>query len=96
MAFFKSQEEKEQEQLERFRSKFHIDSLSPEDLEIVQKVASDLAGKGLMKFGLALSFSNSDAMRVQIDYLSALTEQNWLIIKQLSQLNQNIEKLLNK
>ena len=31
---------------------------------------------------------------MDINYLSALVEQNWIIINQLSRLNSNIEKIM--
>jgi hypothetical protein len=34
--------------------------------------------------------------QAKVTYLSALVEQNWMIIRQLSRLNKNIEKLIDK
>lgn len=93
MALFQSKEDKKQEQLEEFRKKFHMEELSEEDFEIVQKIANDLAGNGWLKVGVA--FGSDAGTTAQVNYQSALVEQNWLIIKQLSRLNSNIEKLLN-
>ena len=44
---------------------------------------------------MALSFAKAEE-QAKVTYLSALTEQNWMIIRQLSRLNKNIEKLLEK
>ena len=88
----KSKEEKKQEQISKFMEKYHIDELDPRDLETVKNIANDLAGNGLLKAGMALSFANG-ADQAKVTYLSALVEQNWLIINQLSRLNKNIEKL---
>ena len=100
MGLFNSQpkqtaEEKKQAEMQKFIEKYNIDSLNPKDLEIVKKIAGDLAGNGLMKTGMALSFANADD-QLKVTYLSALVEQNWLIINQLSRLNDSIEKLANK
>ena len=91
----KSKDEKKQEQLTKFMEKYHIDELDPKDLEIVKNIANDLAGNGFLKAGMALSFSSAPD-QAKVTYLSALVEQNWLIINQLSRLNKNIEKLQNK
>ncbi|QNK42713.1 hypothetical protein [Caproicibacter fermentans] len=91
----KPKEEKQQEQLQKFQEKYHIDELDPKDLETVKQVASDLAGNGLLKAGMALSFANAGE-QAKVTYLSALVEQNWIIMNQLNRLNKNIEKLNQK
>lgn len=100
MGLFNSQpkqnpEEKKQAEMQKFIEKYNIDSLNEKDLEIVKRIASDLVGNGLMKTGMALSFANADD-QLKVTYLSALVEQNWLIINQLSRLNDTFEKLANK
>lgn len=88
----KPKDEKQQEQLQKFQEKYHIDELDPKDLENVRQIAADLAGNGFLKAGMALSFANA-ADQAKVTYLSALVEQNWIIMNQLSRLNKNIEKL---
>ena len=88
----KSKDEKKQEQLDKLMEKYNLYELDPKDLETVKNIANDLAGNGLLKAGMALSFTNG-ADQAKVTYLSALVEQNWLIINQLSRLNKNIEKL---
>ena len=78
--------------MKEFTQKYNLESMSEKDLELVKKVASDLAGNGLMKFGMTLSASAEEVTKVT--YLSALVEQNWIIINQLSRLNSNIEKII--
>lgn len=91
----KSKEDKQQEQIEKFQQKYHIDELDEKDLDTVKQIATDLAGNGFLKAGMALSLSNA-ADQAKVTYLSALVEQNWIIINQLSRLNKNIEALKNK
>lgn len=88
----KSKEEKQAEQIEKFQKKYHIDELDPRDLDNVKQIATDLAGNGFLKAGLALSFGNA-ADQAKVTYLSTLIEQNWIIMNQLNRLNKNIEKL---
>lgn len=93
MAFFgekKSKEEKQEEEIQKFLGKYNLDELSERDLETVKKIAYDLRANGLFKAGMALSFAKSEE-QAKVTYLSALVEQNWLIINQLSRLNKNIE-----
>jgi hypothetical protein len=91
----KNKEQKQAEQLQKFQEKYHLEELQLQDLEIVKSIAQDLAGNGFLKAGLALSFANA-ADQAKVTYLSALVEQNWLIINQLSRLNTNLEQLLEK
>lgn len=97
MAIFKSadekaqiKQEKELKELQKFLDKYNLEQLEPMDLQIVKKIATDLAGNGMLKTGMALSFAKAED-QATVTYLSALVEQNWLIINQLSRLNKNIE-----
>lgn len=91
----KAKEEKQQEQLEKFQQRYHLDELDSRDLDTVKAIAADLAGNGFLKAGMALSLSNA-ADQAKVTYLSALVEQNWIIINQLSRLNKSVEELKNK
>lgn len=91
----KTKEEKQAEEIQKFVDKYGLDALSSEDLTIVKRIAGDLAGNGFLKAGLALSFAKAEE-QAKVTYLSALVEQNWLIMNQLSRLNRNLEKLENK
>lgn len=44
---------------------------------------------------MALSFAKAEE-QAKVTYLSTAVEQNWMIIRQLSRLNKNIEKLLER
>lgn len=92
---FKSREEKQAEQMQSYIQKYRLDDLDPRDLETVKRIALDLAGNGALKVGLAFSFANA-ADQATVSYLSALVEQNWLIINQLSRLNKNFEGMKSK
>lgn len=91
----RKQEEKQQAEINKFTAKYNLDSIDENDLIVVRRIANDLAGNGFLKAGMALSFAKGEE-QAKVTYLSALTEQNWLIINQLSRLNSNIEKLMDK
>ncbi|MCC0679557.1 MULTISPECIES: hypothetical protein [unclassified Clostridioides] len=84
---------KEQEEIQKFMNKYQLQDLNEKDLTILRRITDDLFATGLIKTGLALSFTKIEE-QTKINYLSALVEQNWMIIRQLSQLNSNIEKLV--
>lgn len=79
----------------KFMERYHLDGVDARDLESVRNIAYDLMGNGAMKAGMALSFADADK-QLTVSYLSAIMQQNWIMINQLSRLNSNIEKLANK
>lgn len=100
MGLFKSEEqkklereEKQNKQLQKLVSKYNLNNMSKSDLETLQRISNDLAGTGLMKAGMSLSFAKTED-QAKVSYLSALVEQNWLIIKLLSDMNRKIDNLL--
>ena len=97
MALFggKSKEEKEQEKLQQFMERYQLEDLDEKDAIVLQRIAVDLAGNSWFKAGMALSFAKAEE-QAKVGYLSALVEQNWMIIRQLSRLNKNLEKLQEK
>ncbi|MFL8798954.1 MULTISPECIES: hypothetical protein [unclassified Clostridioides] len=88
-----TKEEKKEYEIQEFMKKYQLENLDEKDLIVLKRIASDLFGNGLIKTGMALSFTDAKE-QAKIGYLSALTEQNWMIIRQLAQLNTNIEKLI--
>lgn len=88
-----TKEEKKEYEIQEFMKKYQLENLDEKDLIVLKRIASDLFGNGLIKTGMALSFAEAKE-QAKIGYLSALTEQNWMIIRQLAQLNTNIEKLI--
>ena len=84
-----SKEEKQAQELEKFMHRYHLDDLDPRDLETVRSIANDLAGNGMLKLGIGLSGKPEDSAK--ITYLSALVQQNWLIINQLARISKQLE-----
>lgn len=72
-----------------------LDNASPTvikqlNAESIRKIRSDMVGNGLAKAGSV--FGGSVTERATLGYLSALTEQNWILIRQ----NELLIKLLDK
>lgn len=102
MGLFKNQEEKlnekqrkEEKELEKFINRYGLNSLTRDDLEILRRIAGDLSGNGFLKAGMALSFAKAEE-QAKVTYLSALVEQNWLIIKLLGDLNSKLSNIENR
>lgn len=95
MGLLRSKEEKQQDEMLRFINRYNLDSIDQKDLIILKRIANDLAGNGFMKAGMALSFAKAEE-QAKVTYLSALVEQNWMIIRQLSTLNSKLDKLIER
>ena len=64
------------------------------DSRVISRIALDLKGNEFFKNGMAHFTIIDDNMKVS--YLSAIMQQNFIMINQLARLNNNIEKLLEK
>ena len=83
-------EEKKEKELRKLVSKYNLGSMSKTDLETLRRISSDLAGNAFAKAGMAFSFAKVEE-QAKVTYLSALVEQNWLIIKMLSEMNRKLD-----
>lgn len=98
MALFNSKENKEdkkQQEINSFIEKYQLDEIDDKDLVIIKKIATDLIGNNLLKAGMALSFAKAEE-QAKVSYLSALVNQNWIMIRQLSNISNKLDKLLDK
>lgn len=91
MGLFKSAEDKEairMEKEQKMMDKYGLGSLSdPEDIESVRKTISEMSGTGLMELGVTFGGgSEKDIAKIQMYYLRAIMEQNFILIRQLDKL----------
>lgn len=92
MALFGSKEdkaakaaEKEKALLEKYGVEMLYDSQAA---ECVKKIARELAGTGAMEFGMKLSMGAKTEDQLTVQYLRAIVEQNFLIIRLLDALGE--------
>lgn len=90
-----TKDEKQEKEMQKFMDRYQLDEINQKDLVVIKKIAADLAGNGFLKAGMALSFARAEE-QAKVTYLSALVEQNWLIMRQLNRLNSNLEKMNQK
>ena len=98
MALFNSKEtkdDKKQQEINSFIEKYQLDEIDDKDLVIIKKIATDLIGNNLLKAGMALSFAKAEE-QAKVSYLSALVNQNWIMIRQLNNISNKLDKLLDK
>lgn len=94
MALFGKKESKEEKKARKeaeLLAKFGLEDLTGKDLESVKTIVNELAGTKLMETGLALSSVKAEE-QIKMSNLSALVEQNWIIIRQLNELNKKLDK----
>ena len=86
------EEEEKQEKLKKLTDYFQLTDLNESDLIVLQRITNSMCGNKLMHLGELLSF-NCDA---KTGYLNTIVEQNFMMIKQLSELNSKLDKIINK
>lgn len=95
MALFNSKDDKKQQEINNFMNKYQLEEIDDKDLVIIKKIATDLIGNNLLKAGMALSFAKAEE-QAKVSYLSALVNQNWIMIRQLNNISNKLDKLLDK
>lgn len=95
MGLFKSEEEKQakkEEKMHQIMAKYELNELEDKYKNAVKNINSELAGTGAMEFGNMISFDEKTAARLNTYYMNALIQQNWIIIRQLNEINKNLNK----
>lgn len=82
---------KQEKEMEKFMDRYQLEDLSEKDMVILKKIADDLIGNNLFKAGMALSFAKAEE-QAKVTYLSALVEQNWMIIRKLDEISNKLDK----
>jgi hypothetical protein len=86
-----SPEEKQAKEQQKFLEKYGLENLTQADLVILKRISADLVANKWFKAGLALSFAKAEE-QAKVTYLSALVEQNWLIIRKLDEMSKKLDK----
>jgi len=81
---------KKEQKAQELLNKYGLQELTdPRDLEAVTQISYDLAGSKLIQIGTALQGNATDSAK--LTYLSAIMQQNFIMIRQLDRLNRNLE-----
>lgn len=95
MGLFKTPEEKQQKQEEKMRrilERYELSELSSKYANAVKNISSELAGSGLGEFGNLLAPNTDTSLRIQTQFLNAIVQQNWIIIRQLDEISKKLNK----
>ena len=82
--------EAKNKELQALVERYHLTDMNESDLLLLQKITYSMAGNNLMKLGELLK-GQGDA---KTGFLSAIVEQNFMMIKQLSEMNSKLSKIL--
>lgn len=98
----KTQEQMELEQREKVTKileqyglnleNYSIDDIKKKNVTNLTKIAADLIGNKWFKAGLALSFAKAEE-QAKVTYLSALVEQNWILMRQNEIIIKELQKM---
>ena len=86
-----TKEEKQKTKTDEMMKKYGLDGMEGKDVESVKRIVNDLVGNNFLKAGMALSFAKAED-QAKVTYLSALVEQNWIIIRQLNEISRKLDK----
>lgn len=95
MGLFSSKEEKEakkDQKIQELLKIYKVDNLkNEEDLENVKGIVSTLSNASLMQLGNFLAGSTTDVAKENAILTKAITEQNFIIIKQLDRIGEYLK-----
>ena len=108
MALFESKESKElKKQMKRDEAaaaqqakqlakltEYHLEGIDDEYRDSCVQIIDSLFGTGLIEFGSTLSGMKSED-KLKTAYLHAIMDQNWIMIRQLDQMNKNLQQLVD-
>lgn len=77
---------------ERILQQFGLSGLDEIDADSVRWVSGELTGNGLLEFSSLLSGAKSSEL-IMNSCLRALVEQNWILLRQLNKMNNQLEEM---
>lgn len=88
-----SKEEKQARKEQEMLAKFGLEELSnPQDIASMKNIVKELAGTGLIETGVSLGGGTErDIQKLQMFYLRAILEQNFIMIRQLDRITKNTQ-----
>lgn len=84
-------EAKKEEKARALLEKYGLQELSdPRDIESLKNISYDIVGSKLIETGLILQGNTTDSAK--LSYLSAIMQQNFIMIRQLDRIAKALEK----
>jgi len=90
----KKKEEKELQKIQNLIKKYGLENLSPEEAKLLPQIAMCFKGNGMIDLGSFMTGDDSAKLWNIQSLNEAMFTQNWMIVNQLTKLNNNIEKLI--
>lgn len=92
------QQDKIHKTLERYGldlENYSVDDVHKKNTANLQRIAQDLMGNKFFKMGMAFSFARAEE-QAKVTYLSAMVEQNWILIRQNEIIIKELQALSKK
>ena len=83
---------KEDEKVAKMLNKYGLNNISSEYIDAVKNINYQLAGSKLSEFGNLLAPTANEGARISAQYLGAIVQQNWIIIKELDDISKKLSK----
>lgn len=77
---------------EKYLNKRGLKNLDTNVNELVANIIGDMAGNGFFKASMIFSFAKAEE-QAKVTYLSAITEQNWILIKQNDEILKELKRI---
>ena len=85
-----TKEEKQERKMQETLAKYELNNLSPEYANAVKNISLALAGNNLIEVGSTLGMTPAE--NLSTSYLKAIVEQNFIIIRQLNEISEKLNK----
>ncbi len=92
----KKKEEKEIQKIQNLIKRYNLENLSLEEAKLLPQIAACFRGNGMIELGSFMTGDDSAKLWNIQSLNEAMFIQNWMIINQLTKLNNNLEKLIDK
>ncbi len=89
-----AKQEKQNERIQKMLAKYGMQDLSdPDDIKSVRNIVTELAGTGMMEFGVTMGGAiDRDFLQLQTYYQRAIVEQNFIMIRQLDRISKKLDE----
>ncbi|CAK7060726.1 MAG: hypothetical protein EUB_03482 [Eubacterium sp.] len=88
-------EKRDEKKAAKVYPKFGLEDVSAKYADAVGEIAASLSGNVMGEVGTALAGGKTEDI-VKMTYLKALTQQNWILIRQMDEISKKLDKLIEK
>ena len=95
LSFEEKMEKRDEKKAAKVYPKFGLEDVSAKYADAVGEIAASLSGNVMGEVGTAIAGGKTEDI-VKMTYLKALTQQNWILIRQMDEISKKLDKLIEK